>query len=157
MRFSWKYLFLGTIGVGVCVFFGVWSWFHSIPRLEDLRQMLRDADEIEIFRLVDDTPTRWIRLSDPELWRPLPEMIEFKARYWEFSRPPTDSIVFQVIRAKERYGAWEVRGDGHLHIRKAARWYRMPIAGGFEERVRSLLAERGSDLERARTPPRAAL
>lgn len=126
--------------------FGVWLLFHSIPTAQSLGDMLRKADSIEIFRLVDGKAVRWIRLQEPNRWEDLPSKIAFKETFWKFSREPADAIVIQVFSHGERFGAWEVRGDDHLHIRKAARWYRMPAAPEFEAKVRQLLNEFGQDL-----------
>jgi hypothetical protein len=146
MKSTTKLIFVAIVGVAIMLFFAAWDWFHSVPTDAELNGMLADAEFVEVYRLVDNKPVRWIRMSRPEEWKGLIGSIRFKGRYWQFSTPPTDSIVTQAIVGKERLGAWEVRNDGHVHIRKAARWYKMPIEPGFEEQVRTLLEERGEDL-----------
>ena len=146
MQPSAKVILIVSVALMILVFFGGWSWFHSIPTADELNRLLGQAETLEIFRLVDDKPVRWIRLEKSEEWQDLVGAIQFQARYWKFSLPPTDSIVIQTINGDERNLAFEVRGDGNLHIRKAARWYRMPIEPGFEEKARAILDEQGKDL-----------
>lgn len=116
-----------------------------------LRDMLRRADMIEIFEYDGDAPRSWVRLEDPREWEGLDDDVRFARSFWGFSSAPAGAVVVQMIRDRQRYGVVEVRGDGCLHVRKAARWYKMPIEGAFEERVRSLLERKGAPL-----PPRDA-
>lgn len=128
------------------VFFAAWVYFNMIPTQGDLRSLLESADAIEIFRLKDDLPVRWVRSEDPKFWAGLSEKINYKERFWHFSLPPEDSVVIQAFVGSSRH-AWEVRGDGAIHIRKAVRWYRMPVEPEFEQQLRGLLQEHGSDLD----------
>lgn len=156
MKPSAKVILVVSVALMILVFFGGWSWFHSIPTADELNRLLGQAEKLEIFRLVDNKPVRWIRLEKSEAWQNLVGAIQFQARYWKFSLPPTDSIVIQTINGDERDLAFEVRGDGNLHIRKAARWYKMPIEPGFEEKVRGILEEKGEDLPSGQQPPESA-
>ncbi|MFO0945904.1 MAG: hypothetical protein U1D30_08160 [Planctomycetota bacterium] len=149
MRISWKWMVAIFVALALVPFFGTWVWFHSIPRQADLQKLLRNADRVEIFRMVEGKPIRWVELTNPTDWSDLPERIHYQASYWEFSGEPRETVVVQTFQKKERKGAWEVRGDGCLHIRKSARWYKMPVEGEFEKRVLELLAKRGSDLPAA--------
>lgn len=151
MRVSWKWMVAVTVALVLVPFFGVWIWFHSIPREQDLKRFLRDAERVEIFRMVGDKPVRWANLTEPADWSELPDLVRYRAIYWEFSEEPTETVVIQTFQNQERRGAWEVRGDGCLHIRKSARWYKMPAEADFEKRVRELLADKGSDLPPAGT------
>lgn len=146
MKSTTKLIFVAVVAVAIMLFFATWNWFHTVPTDAELNGMLAEAEFVEIYRLVDNKPVRWIRLKSPEDWKGLLGSLRFKEKYWQFSTPPTDSVVTQSIVGKERLGAWEVRSDGHVHIRKAARWYKMPIEPGFEEHVRAILDERGEDL-----------
>lgn len=132
--------------IGLAALVGLWFLFHTLPWQSGVRQMLDDAELVEIFRFKDGKPTRWVRFDDPKQWSDLGPLLEFRATFWRFSDEPKDAIVIQTIKDRIRYGAWEVRGDGHLHLRKAARWYRMPVDPQFEIRVRQLLDEHGQDL-----------
>lgn len=143
-------LAVGLILAGLAAAAGgvYWLWlaFHQAPTQDAVRRMLADADTLEIFRYQADAPSRWVRFPANQ-GADLSGLVRFKEAYWRFSEPPTDSVVVQMIRDKVRYGVIEVRDDGCLHVRKAARWYKMPIEPGFEERVREMLAAKGEDLK----------
>ena len=151
-RRAGKFLIGGVVLVLLAAMVWLWFQFHSIPHARDLKKMIRDAEKVEIFRLRDDKPVRWVRLADRSEWIQLADEIVFRQQYWQFSLPPEDVIVFQVIRNGLRYGAWEVRGDGCLHIRKSGRWYRMYVDPGFEKRIRAILATKGEDLKPSESP-----
>lgn len=147
-------IILGTISLVLgSALVALWFVFHSIPTESQLQQMLARADTIEIFRYVADRPERWVRLIDPKDFADLPERVHYQARFWQFSTPPVDSVVVQMIAQRERFGVIEVRNDGAIHLRKAARWYRMPVAPEFEMKVRAILAEKGRDLPGEPTKP----
>lgn len=152
-RLTIRGVFILLVGGSLALFGSLWVWFHSIPTQADLQQMLRSADTIEIFRWKDDAPRRWVRLTDPSLWADLADRLRFRATFWQFSTAPTDALVIQVFQQDRRFGAWEVRADGCVHLRKAVRWYRLPVEPGFAERLQQLLDERGADLPAADPEP----
>ena len=148
---------LGVLSVlGMYALVWLWFEFHSIPRQNDLVHLLQSAEQVEIFRMQNGKPTRWIRLERPPEWRGLIDGLRYQGRYWAASVEPTDCIVVQTIRKGEREGVWDIRDDGHIHIRKSGHWHRMPIGPAFVDRVRETLAKRGEDLPadspRAPTP-----
>lgn len=141
-----KLLLAGSAVGFAALFFGVWIYFHMIPTEGELRSLLRQGQAIEIFRFKDDIPVRWVRFEDPDKWASLENSIHYKAKFWQFSRPPEDSIVLQVFIDGKRH-VWEVRGDNSIHLRKAVRWYKMPVEPEFENLLRQILDEFGEDLD----------
>jgi hypothetical protein len=140
-------LVVASIGVlALAGLVGLWLFFHALPRETDLHAMLQAAQFVEIFQFSNGVPTRWVRFDDPRAWNDLSERIRYRGTFWGFSDEPRDAIVIQTIKDGTRYGAFEARGDGCLHIRKGARWYRMPVEPGFEVEARRLLEARGQDL-----------
>lgn len=139
-------LLLGVpLAIGV-FWFALWFQFHSIPTEKDLRGYLERADKVEIFRWHDGRADRWVPLSDPSQWQGLSDKIHYKQQYWLFSDEPQTAVVFQAFENGNRTAVFEVRGDGSLHLRKAARWYRMPVEPGFEEVVVQILHDQGKDI-----------
>jgi hypothetical protein len=144
--FAGKLILGVTLGLFLLLFLLAWIYFNRIPTQNDLRGLLDRAEAVEIFRFKDDVPVRWVRFEDPERWQGLSDAIRFQETFWRFSRPPEDSVVLQVFIGQARH-VWEVRGDGAIHLRKAVRWYKMPVEPEFEEKLRQLLAEFGEDLD----------
>ena len=138
------YWTIGLVGVPLAILFGVWQWFHSIPTQADLRNILDRADNLEVVELKAGKPTRFTLLKEKELWKDLSASIHYRQRYWLFSDEPDDSIVIQAfIGEKKRIGVFEIREDHCIHIRKAVRWYRMPVESGTLTWAQQLLDSMG--------------
>ena len=147
--FTPRILFVAMTFGSLLVLGALWLSFHAAPRESTLKTLLDRADHVEIFRFKDGSPTRWVRFDERHRWADLSELLRYRGTFWGFSREPKDTIVLQTIEGestKSRRLALEVRGDGRIHLRKAARWYRMPVEPEFEARIRELLREEGRDL-----------
>ncbi|QDU59438.1 hypothetical protein Pan216_02660 [Planctomycetes bacterium Pan216] len=140
--------FGSIVGLTVLGYFWLWVTFNAIPTQEEMRRLLRDAEMVEVFQWRDDQPVRWIRFKDPRHWSGLADKLTFREKFWRFSSPPDEAVVVQTLVDDDRTIAWEVRdGDEAIHLRKAVRWYRMPIEPGLADEVRRLLVEHGKDLD----------
>lgn len=133
-------------------FLGTWIVFHSIPFQSTLREALRRAETIELFILEDNVPTRLARLSEDADREALAGRLAYQERFWQFSGPPTKAIVISAIERDKTTVAFETRDDGAIHIRKAVRWYRMPVDLPFIQLTRELIATRGADIPADKRP-----
>lgn len=123
----------------VLLWVAYWLYIHSMPTQADVRRAMEEADAVELIEVRDGQPVRTVALHDREQWLPLAQRIEFRERFWAFSDEPEDAIGIVTSRSGRRTLVMDVRDDASLHLRKGPRWYRMPIAPGFDEPIRELL------------------
>jgi hypothetical protein len=147
----------------VLAFQGIWTWFHRIPTQKDLLDRIAAADNLEVIHVRGGKALRFAILRDAGQWRALADGLRFKESYWGFSRqiPDVETQAGRDLEAwvvqgfkgeKQRVFAFEFRDDGGLHIRKAARWYRMSVEPGPFDWVKQSVAEFGREVERGSLP-----
>lgn len=124
--------------------FYLWITFHSIPRQSDLRTTLANADVVELVEFLGGQPVKYVKLEDVDKpWTKWASLLTFRQQYWSFGSAPGDSCLIQTFLSNQRTGAFEIRSDDCVYLRKAVRWYKMPIEPGLGDVVRGLLEKRG--------------
>lgn len=127
----------------VFVFLALWGIIHAVPTAGELRRLLIEGTAVEIYQMADGSIDRMATIADANVQRSLSESLTFKQNFWSFSREPVNTTVVRIVLPDRRELIWDVRDDGHLHLRKGRRWYRMPVEPAFRELTVELLKERG--------------